>query len=59
LSVVIHHHMEGTMELSTPMLRCGKVVYIGQPCMMTPSHLFDAVADVISMGISMQGMECH
>jgi hypothetical protein len=32
LSVVIHHHMGVTMELSTPMLRCGKVVSIGPPC---------------------------
>jgi hypothetical protein len=29
------------MELSGPMLRCGKVVSTGPPCMMTPSHLFD------------------
>jgi hypothetical protein len=35
-----------TVELSTPMLRCGKVVSTGPPCMMTPSHLFDAVANV-------------
>jgi hypothetical protein len=53
LSVVIHHHMKGTMELSSPMLRCGKVVSIGQQCMMTPNHLFDTAADVRSMGISM------
>jgi hypothetical protein len=38
LSVVIHHHMGVTMELSAPMLRCGKVVSTGPPCMMTPSH---------------------
>jgi hypothetical protein len=44
------------MELSTPMLRRGKVVYIGQPCIKMPSHLFDAAANVRSMGISMQGM---
>jgi hypothetical protein len=36
-----------------------KVVSIGQQCMMMPSQLFDAVADVRSMGISMQGMQCH
>jgi hypothetical protein len=47
------------MELSAPMLRCGKVVSIGQPCMMMPSHLFDVAADVSSMGISMQGMQCR
>jgi hypothetical protein len=56
LSVVIHHHMEGTMKLSAPMLRYAKVVSIGQSCMMTSSHLFDTAADVKSMGISMQGM---
>jgi hypothetical protein len=44
------------MELSTPILWCGNVVSIGQPCMMMPSHLFDAAADVRSMGISMQGL---
>jgi hypothetical protein len=27
--------------------------------MMTPSHLFDVVANVRSMGISMQGMQCR
>jgi hypothetical protein len=35
------------------------VVSIGQPWMMTPSHLFDAATDVRSMGISMQGMQCR
>jgi hypothetical protein len=48
--------MEGTMELSAPMLRCDKVVSIGQPCMMTTNHLFDTRADVRSMVISMQGI---
>jgi hypothetical protein len=48
----------GNMELSAPMLRCGKVVSIGQPCMMMPCHLFDATADVRIMGISMQRMQC-
>jgi hypothetical protein len=49
LRVVIHHHMEGIIELSAPMLRCGKVVSIDQPCMMMPSHLLDAATDVRSM----------
>jgi hypothetical protein len=44
------------MELSAPMLRCGKVAYIGQTFMMTASHLFDTAVDVRSMGILMQGM---
>jgi hypothetical protein len=34
------------MELFSPMLRCGRVVSTGPPYMMTPSHLFDAAADV-------------
>jgi hypothetical protein len=59
LSIAIHHLLEVTMEISAPMLRCGKLVSIGQPCMMMPSHLFDATADVRSMGISVQGMQCH
>jgi hypothetical protein len=28
------------------MLRCGKVVSTGPPCMMMPSHLFNVVANV-------------
>jgi hypothetical protein len=40
------------MELSEPMLRCGKVVSTGPTCMMTTSHLFDAAADVRCMEIS-------
>jgi hypothetical protein len=48
-----------TIELSAPMLRCGKVVSTGPPCMMMPSHLFDAGADVRGMEISIQGMQCH
>jgi hypothetical protein len=59
LSVVIHHHMGVTMELSAPMLWCGKVVSTGPPCMMTPSHLFDAAADVRGTEISIQGTQCH
>jgi hypothetical protein len=59
LSVVIHHHMGVTMELSTPMLRCGKVVSTGPPCMMTSSHLFNAAANVRGMEISIQGTQCH
>jgi hypothetical protein len=59
LSIVIHHHMAVTMELSTPMLRCGKVVSTSPPCMMTPSHLFDAAANVRGTEISIQGMQCH
>jgi hypothetical protein len=47
------------MELSAPMLRWGRVVSTGLPCMMTPSHLFDATADVGGMEISIQGMQCH
>jgi hypothetical protein len=46
LSVIIHHHMGVTMELSAPMLRCGKVVSTGPPCMIMPSHLFNVVANV-------------
>jgi hypothetical protein len=46
LSIVIHHHMEVTMDLSAPMLRCGRVVSTGLPYIMTPSYLFDAAADV-------------
>jgi hypothetical protein len=52
LSVVIHHHMGVTMELFAPMLRCGKVISTGLPCMMTPSHLFDAAANVRGTEIS-------
>jgi hypothetical protein len=48
-----------TMELSAPMLRCGKVVSTGPTCMMTPSYLFDAAADVRGTEISIQGMQCH
>jgi hypothetical protein len=53
LSVAIHHHM----ELSTAMLRCRRVVSTGLPCMMTPSHLFDAAADVRGTEISIQGTQ--
>jgi hypothetical protein len=59
LSIVIHHHMGVTMELSAPVLRCGKVVSTGPPCMMMPSHLFDAAVDVRGTEISIQGMQCH
>jgi hypothetical protein len=52
LSVAIHHHMGVTMELSASMLRCGGVVSTGPSCMMTPSHLFDVVADVRGIEIS-------
>jgi hypothetical protein len=45
-SVVIHHHMGVTMDLSAPMLRCGKVISTGPPCMIMPSHLVDTVANV-------------
>jgi hypothetical protein len=38
--------MEVTMDLSAPMLRCGRVVSTGLPYIMTPSYLFDAAADV-------------
>jgi hypothetical protein len=48
-----------TMELSAPMLRCGKVVSTGPPCMMTSSHLFDAAADVRGTKILIQGIQCH
>jgi hypothetical protein len=34
------------MELSTPMIRCGKVVSTGPQCMMTPSHLFIPATNV-------------
>jgi hypothetical protein len=47
------------MELFTPMLRYGKVVSTGPPCMMMPSHLFDAVANVRGMEISIEGTQCH
>jgi hypothetical protein len=40
-------------------INAGKVVFIARPCMMTPSHLFDATVDVRSTGISMQGMQSH
>jgi hypothetical protein len=59
LSVVIHHHMGVTIELSAPMLRCGKVVSSGPPYMMTPSHLFDAAANVRGTEMSIQGTQCH
>jgi hypothetical protein len=59
LSVVIHHHMGVTIELFTPMLRCGRVVTTDLPCMMTPSHLFDATVDIRGTKISIQGMQCH
>jgi hypothetical protein len=48
-----------TMELSAPMLWCGKVVSTGPPCMVTPSHLFDVAAKVRGMEISIQGKQCH
>jgi hypothetical protein len=59
LSVVIHHHMGVTMELFAPMLSCDRVVSNGLPCMIMPSHLFDAAFDVKGMEISIQGMQCH
>jgi hypothetical protein len=59
LSIVIHHHMGVTMEFSRPMLRCGKVVSTGPPCIMMPSHLFDAAADIRGTKISIQGMQCY
>jgi hypothetical protein len=34
------------MELSAPMLRCGKVDSTDPLCMMTPSHLFDVAYNV-------------
>jgi hypothetical protein len=48
-----------TMELFAPMLRCGKVVSTGPPCMMTPSDLFDAAANIRGTEISIQGTQCH
>jgi hypothetical protein len=59
LSIIIHYHMGVTMELSAPMLRCGKVVSTGPPCMMMPSHLFDAAANVRGTEISIQWTQCH
>jgi hypothetical protein len=47
------------MELSAPMLRCGRVVSTSLPCTMMPSHLLDATADVRGIEISIQGMQCH
>jgi hypothetical protein len=47
------------MELSAPMLRCGKVDSTDPRCMMMPSHLFDAAANVRGMETSIQGMQCH
>jgi hypothetical protein len=44
------------MELFVLMLRCGKVVSTGPPCMMTPSHLFDAAANARGTEISIQGI---
>jgi hypothetical protein len=46
------------MDLSTPMLWCGKVVSTVPSCMMMPSHLFDATVDVRGTEISIQGMQC-
>jgi hypothetical protein len=59
LSVIIHHHMGVTMELSAPMLRCGKVDSTGPLCMMMPSHLFDAASNVRGTKTSIQGTRCH
>jgi hypothetical protein len=39
------------MENFAPMLRCGKVVSTGPPCMMTPCHLF---AIHHHMGVTME-----
>jgi hypothetical protein len=47
------------MELFAPMLSCDRVVSNGLPCMIMPSHLFDAAFDVKGMEISIQGMQCH
>jgi hypothetical protein len=54
-----YHHMGVTMELSAPMLKCGKVDSTVPPCMMTPSHLFDAATNVRGTEIPIQGMQCH
>jgi hypothetical protein len=56
LSIVIHHHMGVTMELSAPMLWFGKVDSTGPLCRMTPSHLFDAASNVRDTETSIQGM---
>jgi hypothetical protein len=59
MSDVIHHHMGVTIELSAPMLRCGKVDSTSPLCMMTPSHLFDTASIVRGTETSIQGMQCH
>jgi hypothetical protein len=47
------------MELSAPMLRCGKVDSTSPLCMMMPCHLFDDASNVRGMETSIQGMQCH
>jgi hypothetical protein len=59
LSIVIRHHMGVTMELSAPMLRCGKVDSTDPLCMMTPIHLFNAASNVRGTETSIQGMQHH
>jgi hypothetical protein len=46
------------MEHSALMQKCGKVDFIGLPCMRMPSLSFEDASDVRSMGISIQGT-CH
>jgi hypothetical protein len=48
-----------TMELSAPVLRCGKVDSTGPLCMMMPSHLFNATSNVRGTETSIQGIQCH
>jgi hypothetical protein len=48
--------MRVIIDLSTPMLMCGRVVFTALPCMMKPSHFFDAAADIRGTKISIQGM---
>jgi hypothetical protein len=45
LSIVMQHHMVATMELSTPMQRCGKADSIGLPWMKMTSLLFGDAQD--------------
>jgi hypothetical protein len=59
LSIVIHHRMGVTMELSAPMLRCGKVDSTGPLHMMTLSHLFDVASIVKVTETTIQGMQCY
>jgi hypothetical protein len=59
LSITTHHYMVAIMELSALMLKCGKVDYIGLPCMRMPNLSFDDASDVRSTRTLMQGIRCY